>query len=565
MEEHLSCIKTAKERYEKWCSWDGFDRETKEEVRSLVSWDEIYDRFRSDLTFGTGGLRGTMGAGTNRINVYTVRKATMGLANYLLKHADAYSEASVVIAYDSRNNSRFFAENTAQILSKKGIKSYLFEKITPTPVLSYAVRRLKCRAGIVITASHNPKEYNGYKVYDETGCQITQKAADEIYAEIQHVNLYKDIVLSPKDTIAELITYLDDEVLEGFLEEVKKQSVFVNSEAKADLKISYTPLHGTGFLPVTKILNRDGFKNVHVVELQATEDGNFPTVKSPNPEERGALEMAIQQAAVRNDDIVLGTDPDCDRVGVAVWHRGKYQLISGNQIGALLIDFLLQVHKPTKRNHAIVKTIVTNDLGAEIAKKNGLVVINTLTGFKYIGEQINHFLETGAYSFFMGYEESFGYLIGTHARDKDAVVSSMLICEMAAYAKNIGITLIDWIERIYFDYGYYLDDLETFTLKGEVGEEKILEIMNGLRQNPYKCLPRASCVMDYKNGIDGLPSSNVIKLYFPDRSWVAVRPSGTEPKVKFYYSAYGQNKNQAESRLAELKDRVQEVLRLSKF
>lgn len=556
MEEHLSCIKTAKERYEKWCSWDGFDRETKEEVRSLVSWDEIYDRFRSDLTFGTGGLRGTMGAGTNRINVYTVRKATMGLANYLLKHADAYSEASVVIAYDSRNNSRFFAENTAQILSKKGIKSYLFEKITPTPVLSYAVRRLKCRAGIVITASHNPKEYNGYKVYDETGCQITQKAADEIYAEIQHVNLYKDIVLSPKDTITELITYLDDEVLEGFLEEVKKQSVFVNSEAKADLKISYTPLHGTGFLPVTKILNRDGFKNVHVVELQATEDGNFPTVKSPNPEERGALEMAIQQAAVRNDDIVLGTDPDCDRVGVAVWHRGKYQLISGNQIGALLIDFLLQVHKPTKRNHAIVKTIVTNDLGAEIAKKNGLVVINTLTGFKYIGEQINHFLETGAYSFFMGYEESFGYLIGTHARDKDAVVSSMLICEMAAYAKNIGITLIDWIERIYFDYGYYLDDLETFTLKGEVGEEKILEIMNGLRQNPYKCFPRASCVMDYKNGIDGLPSSNVIKLYFPDRSWVAVRPSGTEPKVKFYYSAYGQNKNQAESRLAELKDRV---------
>jgi len=565
MEEHLSCIKTAKERYEKWCSWDGFDRETKEEVRSLVSWDEIYDRFRSDLTFGTGGLRGTMGAGTNRINVYTVRKATMGLANYLLKHADAYSEASVVIAYDSRNNSRFFAENTAQILSKKGIKSYLFEKITPTPVLSYAVRRLKCRAGIVITASHNPKEYNGYKVYDETGCQITQKAADEIYAEIQHVNLYKDIVLSPKDTITELITYLDDEVLEGFLEEVKKQSVFVNSEAKADLKISYTPLHGTGFLPVTKILNRDGFKNVHVVELQATEDGNFPTVKSPNPEERGALEMAIQQAAVRNDDIVLGTDPDCDRVGVAVWHRGKYQLISGNQIGALLIDFLLQVHKPTKRNHAIVKTIVTNDLGAEIAKKNGLVVITTLTGFKYIGEQINHFLETGAYSFFMGYEESFGYLIGTHARDKDAVVSSMLICEMAAYAKNIGITLIDWIERIYFDYGYYLDDLETFTLKGEVGEEKILEIMNGLRQNPYKCFPRASCVMDYKNGIDGLPSSNVIKLYFPDRSWVAVRPSGTEPKVKFYYSAYGQNKNQAESRLAELKDRVQEVLRLSKF
>ena len=565
MEEHLSYIKTAKERYEKWCSWDGFDRETKEEVRSLVSWDEIYDRFRSDLTFGTGGLRGTMGAGTNRINVYTVRKATMGLANYLLKHADAYSEASVVIAYDSRNNSRFFAENTAQILSKKGIKSYLFEKITPTPVLSYAVRRLKCRAGIVITASHNPKEYNGYKVYDETGCQITQKAADEIYAEIQHVNLYKDIVLSPKDTITELITYLDDEVLEGFLEEVKKQSVFVNSEAKADLKISYTPLHGTGFLPVTKILNRDGFKNVHVVDLQATEDGNFPTVKSPNPEERGALEMAIQQAAVRNDDIVLGTDPDCDRVGVAVWHRGKYQLISGNQIGALLIDFLLQVHKPTERNHAIVKTIVTNDLGAEIAKKNGLVVINTLTGFKYIGEQINHFLETGAYSFFMGYEESFGYLIGTHARDKDAVVSSMLICEMAAYAKNIGITLIDWIERIYFDYGYYLDDLETFTLKGEVGEEKILEIMNGLRQNPYKCFPRASCVIDYKNGIDGLPSSNVIKLYFPDRSWVAVRPSGTEPKVKFYYSAYGQNKNQAESRLAELKDRVQEVLRLSKF
>lgn len=275
--------------------------------------------------------------------------------------------------------------------------------------------------------------------------------------------------------------------------------------------------------------------------------------------------MAIQQAAVRNDDIVLGTDPDCDRVGVAVWHRGKYQLISGNQIGALLIDFLLQVHKPTERNHAIVKTIVTNDLGAEIAKKNGLVVINTLTGFKYIGEQINHFLETGAYSFFMGYEESFGYLIGTHARDKDAVVSSMLICEMAAYAKNIGITLIDWIERIYFDYGYYLDDLETFTLKGEVGEEKILEIMNGLRQNPYKCFPRASCVIDYKNGIDGLPSSNVIKLYFPDRSWVAVRPSGTEPKVKFYYSAYGQNKNQAESRLAELKDRVQEVLRLSKF
>lgn len=523
--------------YEYWLT---FDEQTKNELEAITDKSELEDRFYKELEFGTGGLRGIMGAGPNRMNKYTVAKATKGLADYI--NASVDGEKSVAIAYDSRNNSAFFADTAASVLAANEIKVYLFETLMPTPVLSFAVRYHNCSAGIVLTASHNPKEYNGYKVYDSKGCQLVPEYADKVIAFVNAVTDLKSIEMMPLDEAKESgkLVYIGEKTLEAFISEVKKQSVY---NEKSDLKIVYTPLHGTGNVPVRKVLED---KNVSVVESQELPDGNFSTVRSPNPEEKDALTLAIEQAKAENADIVIGTDPDCDRVGVGVLHGGDYVLLTGNQTGALLVDFVLRYKKDSlPQNAAVVKTIVTSGLGAAIAEKYGAKVFQTLTGFKYIGEKICLWEESGENTFVFGYEESYGYLSGTHARDKDAVVASMLIAEMASYYKNNGMTLVDALDGIYAEYGYYYDCLETFVLKGKEGAEKIQSAMQAMRESGENLFDDLDVLLDYSKGIDGLPKENVLRFDFKDGSWAAARPSGTEPKLKLYFSVKGENKEQA--------------------
>lgn len=534
---------------EKYKLWLSFDKDTEKELLSVTDEKEIEDRFYKDLEFGTGGMRGVMGAGSNRMNKYTVGRATEGLANYL---KSVYKgKISVAIAFDSRNNSRQFAHFAACVLSAHGIRVFLFDKLMPTPVLSFAVRHLKCNAGIVITASHNPKEYNGYKIYDSKGCQIVPKYANEI---IKHVYAVEDLKAIPfmkeEEAVATgLIKSIGDEVLDEFTKAVEKQKLYTE---KSDLKIIFTPLHGTGNVPVRRVL-RD--MNVSVVKEQELPDGSFSTLRSPNPEERDALTLALNQAKKENADIVLGTDPDCDRVGVGVRHGGEFRLLTGNQIGALLVSFVLMMKKAELTpKSTLVKTIVTNELGANIARRYGLNIVETLTGFKYIGDRINHYEETEEKDFVIGYEESYGYLVGTHSRDKDAVVASMLICEMAAYFKNRGKTLVDALEDIYEEYGFYLDALDSFTLRGKDGAQRIKAIMADFRSRGAEIFGGLKAVKDYGTGLEGLPKENVLKFIFEDGSWLAVRPSGTEPKLKVYYSVRAKGRNDAHERLDTLRD-----------
>lgn len=542
------------EKYEYWLT---FDDNTKNELESITDKKEIEDRFYKDLEFGTGGLRGIMGAGANRMNKYTVGKATKGLCEYLKN--EFAGEKSVVIAYDSRNNSKAFAECAAEVLCYNGIKTFLFEEIMPTPVLSFSVRYLNCNAGIVITASHNPKEYNGYKVYDEYGCQLVPQYADKV---ISYINNVKDIK-SVKHMNLNMalsngyLTYIGDEVLNSYISEVEKMAVYKEA---SDLKIVYTPLHGTGNIPVRKVLSDMSF-DVSVVKEQAVADGNFTTVRSPNPEEKDALNMALEQAKRANADLVIGTDPDCDRVGVGVLHNGEYTLLTGNQTGALLVDFYLKFKKQSLNPKSIlVKTIVTNDLGAEIARKNGLNVVETLTGFKYIGDQITKYEKTGENEFLIGYEESYGYLVGTYARDKDAVIASMLICEMAAYYKKNKMTLVDALNVLYSEYGFYLDALDSFVLKGKDGASRIKNIMSYFRANKATVFPNITDVKDYSTGIGDLPKSNVLKFFLKGGSWIAVRPSGTEPKLKMYYSVRGIDSSSCERSLQNIRTIINGIM-----
>ena len=542
------------EKYEYWLT---FDDNTKNELESITDKKEIEDRFYKDLEFGTGGLRGIMGAGANRMNKYTVGKATKGLCEYLKN--EFAGEKSVVIAYDSRNNSKAFAECAAEVLCYNGIKTFLFEEIMPTPVLSFSVRYLNCNAGIVITASHNPKEYNGYKVYDEYGCQLVPQYADKV---ISYINNVKDIK-SVKHMNLNMalsngyLTYIGDEVLNSYISEVEKMAVYKEA---SDLKIVYTPLHGTGNIPVRKVLSAMSF-DVSVVKEQAVADGNFTTVRSPNPEEKDALNMALEQAKRANADLVIGTDPDCDRVGVGVLHNGEYTLLTGNQTGALLVDFYLKFKKQSLNpKSTLVKTIVTNDLGAEIARKNGLNVVETLTGFKYIGDQITKYEKTGENEFLIGYEESYGYLVGTYARDKDAVVASMLICEMAAYYKKNKMTLVDALNVLYSEYGFYLDALDSFVLKGKDGASRIKNIMSYFRANKATVFPNITDVKDYSTGIGDLPKSNVLKFFLKGGSWIAVRPSGTEPKLKMYYSVRGIDSSTCERSLQNIRTIINGIM-----
>lgn len=537
-----------REKYQQWLSF--LDPQSKEELEKITDEKELEDRFYKDLAFGTGGLRGIMGIGSNRMNRYTVGKATFGLAHYL--QSKNSGELSVVIAYDSRNNSSDFARIAAGIFASCGFKVYLFSYLVPVPVLSFSTHYLGCTAGVMITASHNPKEYNGYKVYDSKGCQF---CTEDAKGAIGCINAVEDFTTIPFCDDHENITMIGDQVLDAFLAEVKKQSLY---EEKSDLKIVYTPLHGTGNIPVRRVL--EGM-DVSVVKSQELPDGNFSTVRSPNPEEKDALNIAIQQAKEMKADLVLGTDPDCDRVGIAVRDGGEYKLFTGNQTGALLVNFVLTMKKEQLNSKStLVKTIVTSELGANIARKFGLNIEETLTGFKYIGDKINHYEETGDGEFVIGYEESYGYLVGTHARDKDAVVSSMLICQMAAWYKNQGKTLVDALNDIYSEYGYYLDALDSFVLKGKDGAEKIQHLMTVFRSEGAAMFDGVKKIIDYSTGVGDLPKENVLKYIFTDGSWMAVRPSGTEPKIKVYYSIQDKDRESAAARLDKIRNTVNGVI-----
>lgn len=561
--------------FDLWKQDSFFDEFTHAELSALDPINdekEIEDRFYCDLKFGTGGLRGIMGAGTNRMNKYTVGKATMGLGRYLLDTygAENCCKRGVVIAYDTRNNSEYFAHTAADVLSGMGIRVHLCIQARPTPYLSFSVTYLNAVAGIVITASHNPKEYNGYKVYDEFGCQLVPWQAKQVISYVNAITDYRSVNFSGNDSLINPIDITDNYVMA-----VMKQSRYQDEVAKANLQVIYTPLHGTGNVPVQKVLRLDGFDHIDSVLEQVVPNGNFPTVISPNPEDCHALEMGIAKAKCNGADIVLGTDPDSDRVGVAVKTDGEYQLLTGNQIGALLMDFILDnTDLSVYKNPAVVKTVVTSEFGAEIARKRGLTVFSTLTGFKFIGEKITQFEQAKKgkddprdFDFIFGYEESYGYLAGTHARDKDAVVSSLLICEMAAKLKAEGKTLNDRLNELYAEFGYYRDALDSFTLKGKEGLEKINSMMAVLRtgESPFygtKQIIDYSVPVEAEAGFGNLLISNVLKFILEDDSWIAVRPSGTEPKIKIYYSIKGNDRSDAEVRLKVIQDTIKQRLGL---
>lgn len=564
--------------FQEWKEDPFFDEKTRRELsqfdlKNKAHIKEIEDRFYKELEFGTGGMRGIMGAGTNRINQYVIGKATAGLADYLLNRYDhnVCKQKGVAICYDTRRNSRRFAEAAASVLSAKGIKVCLFDSARPTPQLSFSVVRLGCLAGIMITASHNPKQYNGYKLYDEYGCQLVPRQVKKIKHYIDKIADYREIDFNRNQ---ELVCAVD--LTDEYVNSVMLQSRYQDRQAKASMKVVYTPLHGTGCVPVNEALSRAGFHDINIVDEQAITDGEFDTVVSPNPEDRDALEMGISLAEKTNADIVIGTDPDCDRVGVAARTDRDCQILTGNQIGALLVDFILaHTDLSAYQKPALIKTNVTSELGAEIAAEKGIEVFTTLTGFKYIGEKITQFEQAKiagdklrSYDYLFGYEESYGYLAGTYARDKDAVVSSVLICEMAAFHKSQGKTLVDRLNELYEKFGHYYDALENFTLEGREGLAQIKSIMRDLRKPDSFLLEDTSQVVDYlkpvnaEEGFGTLPASDVLKYILPDGSWVAIRPSGTEPKLKIYYSIKGKNHVEAERRFLSVQSKVREKLHL---
>ena len=552
--------------YNEWMNNPYFDDETKQELKAIQNDEkEIEDRFYKELEFGTEGLRGVIGYGTNRINKYTVRKATFGLCNYILKKCkEDGQKRGVVIAYDSRHKSKEFCIEAAKTLAACGIKAYIYDSLRSTPQLSFSVRYLNCVAGIVITASHNPPEYNGYKVYWSDGGQVCPDIANEI---IQEVNKIEDYSKIPTTKLGDnLIQVLNKDIDNAFINEVKKQIINqdVIDRVGDKIKIIYTPIHGTGNIPVREVLKQSGFKNVEVVKEQELPDSNFSTVEYPNPEEKAVFEIAIEMAKESGADIILGTDPDCDRVGVVVKNNeGEYVVLNGNQVGSLLVDYVISNNKEKISNvvnPTIVKTIVTSELGAKIAKENGVDCIDTLTGFKFIGEKINEFEQNKDRTFVMGYEESYGYLVGTHARDKDGVVSSLLICEMAAYYYDKGMTLYEGLQEVYKKYGYYKEELKSITLKGIDGMKQIQNIMDYFRNSDIQTIAdiKVAEVRDYKKGINDLPKSDVLKFILEDESWIAVRPSGTEPKIKFYFGCNGENKELVNDKLDKI---IEDILK----
>ena len=545
-----------KEIYERWLTSDKVSEDVKAELRGIDE-KEIEDRFYKELEFGTGGLRGIMGAGTNRMNIYTVRKATQGLALEILDKGKELCEKGVVIAHDSRNNSALFAKECAKVLCANGIKTYLFESLRPTPELSFAVRHLGCARGIVVTASHNPKEYNGYKVYGEDGGQLPPEVADIIIGYINKTDIFDDIKISddPK-----YIT-IGEDVDKAYIDAVKAQSLGI--AIPDDFKVVYTPIHGSGNKLVRRVLDEIGAKNVFVVPEQEQPDGDFPTVKSPNPENPEAFTIALEYAKEQNADIVFGTDPDSDRIGVVVRKAdGSFAVLNGNQTGTLLCEFILRSRKNAgtlPSEGAVVKTIVTTEMIRAVADSFGVETVDVLTGFKFIGEKIKEFEAEGKFDkFLFGLEESYGYLKGSYARDKDAVVASMLVTELAADLKMQGKTLYDGLIDLYEKYGYYLETLETKTLTGIEGVEKIKAIMKKFREEGIPM--ETDKVLDYSKGIDSLPKSDVLKYFLKDGSWFAVRPSGTEPKIKFYFGVCGKSLEEAQAKSKALMASVTALL-----
>lgn len=566
-----------RESYESWLSNPYFDEETKEELKALAGNEkEIEDRFYRELEFGTAGLRGVIGAGTNRMNIYTVRKATQGLSNYILKQGKAAK--GVAIAFDSRRMSPEFADEAALCLAANGIKAYVFESLRPTPELSYAVRKLGCIAGINITASHNPPEYNGYKVYWEDGAQITPPHDGGIMAEVAAISDYGALKTMDREEAKAKGLYetIGANIDDPYIEELKSQVIHWDAirAAQKDIKIVYSPLHGTGNIPARRVMKELGFENVYVVPEQELPDGEFPTVSYPNPEAAEAFELGLKLAKEVDADLVLATDPDADRLGVYVKDAktGEYITLTGNMSGCLLADYEIGQRKATKglpEDGALIKTIVTTNMADAIAKAYGVELIEVLTGFKYIGQQILGFEQKGKGTYLFGFEESYGCLIGTHARDKDAIVATMALCEAAAYYKTQGKTLWDAMIDMYEKYGYYKDDIKSITLKGIEGLAKIQEILNTLRENTpskfgaYEVVSardyRTGVIKDLKTGEEkptGLPASNVLYYDLSDDAWLCVRPSGTEPKVKFYYGVKGTSLEDAEEKSAALGDEV---------
>lgn len=565
--------------YNEWLEKADADPDLKVELENIKeNDDEILDRFYRSLEFGTAGLRGVIGAGTNRMNVYTVGRATQGLADYL---NDNYDSPSVAIGYDSRIKSDYFSRESAEILAANGIKVYIYDELEPTPCLSYAVRKLKASGGIIITASHNPAKYNGYKCYNSKGYQMTDDEAAQTYEYIKKVDYFTGIKKVDFDSALSdgKIEYIGEKLIESFLDEVQKQCINPDIVRKADLKVIYTPLNGTGNKPVRKILDRIGVKNVYVVPEQEKPDGNFPTCPFPNPEIKQVFELGLEMNKKIGADILLATDPDCDRVGIAVPDdSGKLVLMSGNEVGAMLLNYILSQKKEKgllSDNSIAVKSFVSTDLAEVIAKKYNCKFKNLLTGFKYIGELVTNLEAEGrASDFVMGFEESYGYLAGTHARDKDAVVASMLICEMAAYYKTKNMNLVDVMESLYEEFGFYANVVESYTFEGASGMEKMASIMDGLRANaPSKIAGYdVVSVSDYEasktvfaNGRADekieLPKSNVLAYGLTDGNKLIVRPSGTEPKIKAYITAVGKSREEADSIAAKLIDDANEFMK----
>ena len=518
---------------------------------------QIEDAFYRDLEFGTGGLRGVIGAGTNRMNVYTVAKATQGLAEYLLNKYGA--SASVVVGYDSRIKSDVFAKTAASVFAANGIKVYLWSTLNPVPTVSFATRYLNASAGVMITASHNPSKYNGYKVYGADGCQITTEVAAEIYAQIEKIDIFKDIDFGNFETSLKenKIEYISDNVLTAYIEKVKEQSVLFDDQVDRDVAIVYSPLNGAGYIPVTRALNEMGYTSITVVEEQRLPDGNFPTCPYPNPEIKEAMQLGIEYAKKQNADLLLATDPDCDRVGIAVKNeKGEFVLLTGNETGLLLFDYICSQrikHNNMPENPIMVKTVVTMDMAEKIAENYGVKTINVLTGFKFIGEQIG-LLESKnvEQSYIFGFEESYGYLTGTYVRDKDAVNAACMICEMFSFYKSKGISLIEKLNELFQKYGYCMNTLHSYEFEGALGFDKMQNIMKTFRESVGNNLKINSFanknilkVLDYNKGIDGLPKSDVLKYLLDDGCSVVIRPSGTEPKIKIYISVLASTKENA--------------------
>jgi len=562
-----------KERYREWLKNKYIDKETKSEILKLTD-EEVKESFYSDLEFGTGGMRGIMGVGTNRINKYTIAKATQGLANFIKRKQIKYP--SVAICYDCRENSRYFAEVASKVLAGNDIKTYIFKELRPTPMLSYAVRYLEATAGIIITASHNPPEYNGYKVYWDYGCQMLPEMSEKLIDEIDKLK-FKDIKYSDfkkeveKENIVEILEIIEDSFIE------KSKTLSINEDVDKSIKIVYTPLHGTGLIPIKRLLEEMEYENFHIVEEQMKPDGSFSTVESPNPEDEKSFELAIKKAKEVDAELILSTDPDGDRLGVACKDKdGKYKLLTGNETGALFIFYILESLKEKnkiKENSTVIKTIVTSELGRVIANNYGVDCEDTLTGFKFIGEKIEEYSKTHEKNYIFGYEESAGYLIGEYVRDKDAVSAALIASEMAGYFKNKGSSLNEELEKLYEKYGYYLNELQNIKLEGIEGKEKIEKIINTFRFENMNDYFDGEIITknDYKEGISHnlirnesemiqLPKSNVLKYIFKDGSNFVVRPSGTEPKLKIYYSVVDTTLEKSKEKYKNIYKKVNEII-----